>query len=158
MTRKKIRLIAIFAPLWLMSCSTTISDFRAIPTEISSSEWDQLSSEQKLSAREVELLSLVNAYLDERGFRLGRDALELFWEKIDIAALEIENEPPNRRSDLLRQFEGNTKLVIDTMIGKTAEIPNYTENYYRVIGEETWAMALRDFCPVWPFCTEPSGD
>lgn len=130
------------------ACATT----QAHPPWIEQHEWENLTIKQKLEARELELQGRVNSYLAIRGYRFGYGAEGVFRDAIQRAAKDIQSLPADLQRTRVEQAVNNFRLVIDTMIIASRNIPGYQNSHYRVIGEQTFAEAMQKLCPLWPFC------
>lgn len=122
------------------------------PSWITSHEWEQLSPDERIEGRVLELTGLVNSYLSVRGYRLGSGADYDFRDAIRRAAEDIEKLPESVQRARVDQANRAFKTLIDAMIIESREIAGYQDRNFRVIGEQTLMEALRKLCPLWPFC------
>ena len=147
--RSLIYLIVLFAFGAVNSACANTQEF---PPWIEQSEWEALSNDQKREARELELQGRVNSYLAIRGYLFGAGAEGEFRRAIQQAADDIQSLPPDLQRTRIEQAVNNFRLVIDTMIIASRQIPGYQNRHFHVIGEQTFAEAMQKLCPLWPFC------
>ncbi|MEO1154672.1 MAG: hypothetical protein AAFX59_12510, partial [Pseudomonadota bacterium] len=52
----------------------------------------------------------------------------------------------------LRQSEVALEVFVEEMVKAAQAQPGYLATNSNVIGEQTFAVALRSLCPIWPIC------
>ena len=102
-----------------------------------------------------ELFAYAHNYAASRGYRFGSGADVMLRERLaNLSPVELD-------AARLDEAKRNIERFVDAMIAASNEIPNYSDRSPAItgetrssgiIGEQTFAIALRRMCPIWPIC------
>lgn len=98
------------------------------------------------------LFAFAREYAASKGYRFGSGADVMLRNATAQANQEITGLSAYEREVRTAEAKKNIARFIDAMIAASHEIPGYSEQSPGVIGEQTFEMARRRLCPLWPIC------